>query len=115
MLVHPFSFREFLRHCGLEPERPWSELRKEQRSLVENAFRNYLDEGGFPEAQGLAAPDRAVTWGREVRALTAAAAELPGFVPVLVTYDALPERDSLPEGVRWLPASAWLLGESLST
>ncbi|MBN2311386.1 MAG: ATP-binding protein [Candidatus Hydrogenedentes bacterium] len=58
VLVHPFSFREFLRHRGAEPTMPWKGLRKAERSGVEKHFRAYLAEGGFPEAQGLAARDR---------------------------------------------------------
>ena len=59
VLVHPFSFREFLRHRGVEPEKPWSALAKAQRSITEKHFRDYLVEGGFPETQGLGAQDRA--------------------------------------------------------
>ena len=60
VLVHPFSFREFLRHRDVEIDKPWSALAKKQRSLVEKYFREYLVEGGFPEAQGLDARDHAV-------------------------------------------------------
>jgi predicted AAA+ superfamily ATPase len=52
-VVHPFSFREFLRHRGEEPAveaRRWTPA---QRSLVEKRFREFLVTGGFPEAQGL--------------------------------------------------------------
>lgn len=59
VLVHPFSFREFLRHRGLEPKTHWMTLPKAERSSVEKHFRDYLVEGGFPETQGLAAHDRA--------------------------------------------------------
>jgi hypothetical protein len=48
---------------------------------------------------------------REVRALLSAAAEYPEAVPILLTFDALPPREPLPPPIRWLPASAWLLGE----
>ena len=58
VLVHPFSFREFLRHRDLETGTPWSALAKAQRSLVEKHFRDYLVEGGFPETQGLGSRDR---------------------------------------------------------
>lgn len=57
-LVHPFSFREVLRHAGVEPDRPAARLPKAARSVVEKHFRAYLARGGFPEAQGLAARDR---------------------------------------------------------
>jgi hypothetical protein len=54
-VIRPFSFREFLRHRGEEPAtepRRWSPA---ERSLVEKRSREYLVEGGFPEAQGLPA------------------------------------------------------------
>ncbi len=58
VLVHPFAFREALRHIQAEPDRPVSALTKAARSAVEKHFRTYLAEGGFPEAQGLSARDR---------------------------------------------------------
>ena len=57
-LVHPFSFREFLRHQDAEPEGDATFLPKAKRSAVEKFFGEYLTTGGFPEAQGLAARDR---------------------------------------------------------
>jgi predicted AAA+ superfamily ATPase len=59
VLVHPFSFREVLRHAQAEPDRPSGDLPKAARSAVEKHFRSYLVEGGFPEAQGLPLRDRA--------------------------------------------------------
>jgi hypothetical protein len=53
------------------------------------------------------------THAREVRALAAAAAEYPGAVPLLLTFDALPPRSSLPRRLRWQPAIAWLLGDEI--
>ncbi len=53
-VIRPFSFREFLRHRGEEPEeesRRWTSAR---RSLVEKRFHEFLAQGGFPEAQDLA-------------------------------------------------------------
>ena len=56
-VIRPFSFREFLRHRGAEPERAdW--LAPAERSRLENHFLSYLAEGGFPETQGLNAPLR---------------------------------------------------------
>lgn len=52
-VIRPFSFREFLRHRGEEPTRPPRRWTPAERSLVERRFREYLVEGGFPEAQGL--------------------------------------------------------------
>ncbi|MDW8106190.1 MAG: ATP-binding protein [Armatimonadota bacterium] len=56
--IFPFSFREFLRHLGEEPSRPYSRLRTAERSAVQARLRQYLREGGFPEAIGLDTLDR---------------------------------------------------------
>lgn len=57
-VIYPFSFREHLRHRGIEiPHKP-SFVPKAQRSQIENSFLTYLTEGGFPEAQGLEFRDR---------------------------------------------------------
>ena len=57
-VIRPFSFREFLRHRGEEPaEGTWPPA-PVVRSLVEKRFREFLVEGGFPEAQGLPATVR---------------------------------------------------------
>jgi len=53
-------------------------------------------------------------WEREVRALVSASADYPEAVPLLLTYDSLPPRETLPAPIRWLPASAWLLGEEVA-
>lgn len=52
-VIRPFSFREFLRHRGEEPEGPASRLDPKARSRVEKRFIEYLATGGFPEAQTL--------------------------------------------------------------
>lgn len=57
-LVLPFSFREYLRHFGREPQRAPERLPKAARSALEKDLREYLAGGGFPEALGLAARDR---------------------------------------------------------
>lgn len=57
-VVHPFSFREFLRHQEAEPGGDPSFLPKAQRSGIEKLFGEFLTQGGFPEAQRLAAEDR---------------------------------------------------------
>jgi predicted AAA+ superfamily ATPase len=49
-LVHPFSFREFLRHLGREPAIKPARRAKAQRSALERDLRLYLAHGGFPEA-----------------------------------------------------------------
>jgi predicted AAA+ superfamily ATPase len=57
-VIYPFSFREHLRHRGIEiPQNP-AFVPKAQRSQIENSFLTYLAEGGFPEAQGLELRDR---------------------------------------------------------
>ena len=57
-LVHPFSFREYLRHFGREPEVPQERLPKAVRSTLDRDLREYLAGGGFPEAQGASVRDR---------------------------------------------------------
>jgi predicted AAA+ superfamily ATPase len=54
-VIRPFSFCEFLRHRGEEPTTEPRRWTPADRSLIEKRFREYLVEGGFPEAQGLAA------------------------------------------------------------
>lgn len=54
-VIRPFSFREFLRHRGEEPSTEPRRWTADQRSRVEKRLGEYLIEGGFPEAQGLAA------------------------------------------------------------
>lgn len=58
VLVHPFSFREALRHRGLEPDKLFDDLPKAGRSVVMKQFRAFLADGGFPEVQGLSLRDR---------------------------------------------------------
>jgi hypothetical protein len=58
VLVHPFSFREALRHAGAEPAVEWSRLVPSERAAVDAALRRYLQTGGFPEAQGVETRDR---------------------------------------------------------
>ena len=52
-IIRPFGFREFLRHRGEEPNIEPARWTAAARSLIEKRFREYLSEGGFPEAQGL--------------------------------------------------------------
>jgi hypothetical protein len=54
-VIRPFSFREFLRHRSEEPTKEPRRWGPAERSLVEKRFREFLLEGGFPEAQGLSA------------------------------------------------------------
>ena len=58
VLIHPFSFRETLRHAGIEPDKPWRSLGKALRSNMDHHLRAYLVKGGFPEVQGISDKDR---------------------------------------------------------
>lgn len=58
VLIHPFSFREALRHAGAEPNQPYAAWPKSLRTEMDSRLREYLTVGGFPEAQGVPARDR---------------------------------------------------------
>lgn len=49
--MFPFSFREFLDSKGIDGSGPFS---TKQRLMVQKAFEEYWDSGGFPEVVGLA-------------------------------------------------------------
>lgn len=51
--IFPFSFEEALRHGGRTAPRQADFLAPRERSEIERAFLDYLQCGGFPEAQGL--------------------------------------------------------------
>jgi len=51
--LYPFGFDEALRHRGGPMPESADFLRAAERSALEHAFLEYLDGGGFPEAQGL--------------------------------------------------------------
>ncbi|HVT16537.1 MAG TPA: ATP-binding protein [Thermoanaerobaculia bacterium] len=89
VLVHPFSFREALRHAGAEPKRPFERLRPADRATLDRQLRRYLAEGGFPEAQGATPRDRATLLG--------------GYVDVVVLRDVI-ERHAVsnPLALRWI-------------
>ncbi len=57
-LIHPFSFREYLRHLGREPIDDAAHLTKAMRSRIEYDLRKYLNSGGFPESMGAPAKDK---------------------------------------------------------
>lgn len=59
VLIHPFSFREALRHVDAEPSAPWHALSPSERAALDARLRDYLQTGGFPEAQGTEFRDRA--------------------------------------------------------
>ena len=75
VLVHPFSFREVLRHANAEPVEPWQGLSPAERADIDARLRDYLKTGGFPEAQGTELRDRA-------RLLT-------GYVDTMVLRDVI--------------------------
>lgn len=58
VLIHPFSFREALRHVGEEPGKNYSAYSKNLRTQLDAKLRVYLSVGGFPEAQGAPVRDR---------------------------------------------------------
>jgi uncharacterized protein len=57
-IIRPFSFREFLRHHNEEPTKPPQRWTSSERSMIEKRFREFLTQGGFPEAQNLTNPLR---------------------------------------------------------
>ena len=89
VLIHPFSFREAMRHAGAEPEAGWDSLPAPTRSDLEHRLRRYLVEGGFPEAQGIVEQDRY--------------ALLRSYVDVVVLRDVI-ERHAVsnPLPLRWM-------------
>ncbi len=88
-VIRPFSFREFLRHRGEEPEAEPARWRPVERSLIEKRFREFLVEGGFPEAQGLAPETRIEL--------------LQGYVDTVLFRDVVERYDvSQVTALRWL-------------
>jgi predicted AAA+ superfamily ATPase len=89
VLVHPFSFREALRHAGEEPAVGWTQLGPAERIAVDSALRRYLEVGGFPEAQQVERRDRI--------------ALLKGYVDLMVLRDVIDRHHiSHPEALRRL-------------
>ncbi|HUU80668.1 MAG TPA: ATP-binding protein [Acidobacteriota bacterium] len=89
VLIHPFSFRETLRHTGAEPNAPWERLPKAVHSELDHRLGLYLLEGGFPEAVGVPIRDRG--------------ALLRSYVDVVVLRDVI-ERHAVtnPVALRWM-------------
>lgn len=87
--MYPFSFREFLRHHGAEPDGPLLRLAQKSRAGLDRRFADYLESGGFPEAQGLAATER-----RQL---------LQGYVDILLLRDVI-ERHAVSNvtALRWM-------------
>jgi len=88
-VVTPFSFREMLRHIGHEPAQEWHKLTKATHSQLAHDLDLYLQQGGFPEAQGLDTRNRH--------------ALLRNYVDVLLLRDVI-ERHNLsqPQVLRWM-------------
>lgn len=88
-VIRPFSFREFLRHRGEEPPPGAFRPTPAERSRVEKRFREFLAEGGFPEAQGLAPATRIEL--------------LQGYVDTVLFRDVVERHQvSQVEALRWI-------------
>ena len=89
VLVHPFSFREYLAHHEAMIGKPFSQLTKAARSSLLRHFDGYLKQGGFPEVQSAAERDRD--------------ALLRSYVDVAMLRDVI-ERHAVsnPTALRWL-------------
>jgi len=99
-LVHPFSFREYLRYFGREPQRSPDRLPKAARSAMEKDLREYLACGGFPEALGVAGRDRFEL--------------LRGYVDLVLLRDVVERYEvSHPTALRWMIRH--LLGNAAGT
>ncbi|MBN2320657.1 MAG: ATP-binding protein [Acidobacteria bacterium] len=88
-LVFPFSFREFLRQKGMEPEVQPDRLSKAKRSSLEKKLLEYLVSGGFPETGEANVRDRFDL--------------LRGYVDTMLLRDVI-ERYSVshPVALRWM-------------
>lgn len=87
--LYPFGFPEALAQRGLELAQDPARLTAAQRSRVEHAFLEWLEVGGFPEAQGLDAATR-----RQL---------LRDYVDVAMLRDVVERhRVSNVTGLRWL-------------
>lgn len=88
-MVHPFSFREYLRHHGREPDRPADRLVMAERSALQKDLLAYLRDGGFPELQHAG-----------MRARTDL---LRNHVDVTLLRDVIERHEvSSPNGLRWM-------------
>lgn len=88
-MVHPFSFREYLRHHEREPELPADRLVMAERSALQKDLLNYLELGGFPELQQSAVRER-----REL---------LRNHVDVTLLRDVVERHNvSSPNALRWM-------------
>lgn len=89
VLIHPFSFREMLRHINAEPSGDCATWPKALRTALDSRLREYLAVGGFPEAQGVPLRDR-----RDL---------LRTYVDVAILRDVIERHNiSNPLPLRWL-------------
>ena len=78
-VIHPYSFREYLLHHGVQLAENVDRVGRRRRSVLENRLASYLIEGGFPEAQGLTTRDRNIL--------------LQGYVNTLIFRDVVERFD----------------------
>jgi predicted AAA+ superfamily ATPase len=89
VLIHPFSFREYLRHLHREPKSETDHLTKSKKSALEKDLREYLVYGGFPESVGADPMDRF--------------ALLRGYIDTALLRDIVERYEvSHPVALRWL-------------
>jgi len=89
VLIHPFSFKEYLRHLGREPRVEPERFQKAVRSAVDKDLRQYLREGGFPESVGASQRDRTNL--------------LRSYVDVALLRDVIERHEvSHPVALRWM-------------
>ena len=96
IVIHPFSFREWLCHHGYKLPDDAGKLTRRRAVLVDRQFNEWLTTGGFPEAQGLNAIER-----RQL---------LQGYVDVLLLRDVI-ER----HGVSNVTALRWMVRRLLGS
>lgn len=87
--IHPFSFREFLRHHDRKVPSDSGALARKDSVALDHHFARYLETGGFPEAQSLETSHR---WQL-----------LQGYIDVLLLRDVI-ERHQVANAtaLRWL-------------
>lgn len=96
IVIHPFSFREFLRHHQKPiPANP-SALTSRRATALDHQFARYLEVGGFPEAQELPSTER-----RQL---------LQGYIDVLLLRDVIERHE-----VANVTALRWLVRRLLSS
>lgn len=94
--IYPFSFREYLHHHQYTVPKTPTQLSQRQTLTLDHHFSNYLQTGGFPEAQGLSPIHR-----RQL---------LLGYVDILLLRDVI-ERHRITN----VTALRWMLRRLLSS